>query len=91
MPRLDDTGAVRIPRAARSRMFTREQLDGMWVWLRLAHRADEDCQTYRLAGGGLLVIDETDDAELHLDRDAVAQFMDVGPCRREGGAMVPTW
>lgn len=79
MPRLDEVGAQRIPEQARAKMFSPEQLDGFHVWVILAHRQESDMETYRLAGGGMLVHDDTDGGELHLDADAVAQFMDTAP------------
>jgi hypothetical protein len=87
MARLDDIGAVRIPTGVRAAYFTGDQLDGMLVWLELAHRALEDCQTWKLAGGGMLVVDETDGGELHLDADAVAHFME---CSHDTGNGVMT-
>lgn len=90
MARLDEVGAVRIAEGARPSLFSEAQLDALWVWLRLAHRDVDDVTTYRLAGGGMLAVDETDDAELHLDADAVAHFMDGG--RAAGGSnVVAVW
>lgn len=89
MPRLDEVGAVRIPASRRQTMFTAAQLEGMGVWLQLAHRQLVDCATYRLAEAGLLVVDESDDAELHLDQDAVAMWMDTGA--HGHGPVRPAW
>ncbi|HEY5709732.1 MAG TPA: hypothetical protein VIS51_10080 [Solirubrobacterales bacterium] len=55
----------RVPAGDRDTLIATPLLDGMEVWLRLAGRRREDCQTY-LTDAGLAVVDETDDARLEL-------------------------